>query len=532
MPRTVRVAAVLAFVALAGAASPASITPRASSTELPHAPMMREPGGGIEQEGEGSWTLPDRGDPSTVTARLPAPPTPRTSVLSGFDGLGNLNSLSPSDTTGAGGDNHVLTAVNVSYRLTSRTGVPEVGPATLRSLFPTTKGIVFDPRVVYDPYDAHYVMTFLSYYGKKDKASLFVVSIPDVTASMPATWCARKLRADQVSDGKRTWADYPGLGLDDDRVFITTNQFGFDRSDGYVGAQVLAFDKTSLYDCGMTVTKTVFGPKQTRFPDGGPGFTLQPATMAGGVPGSDFFLVAYDVTFGAYAGTGNTLVLYRIRDTGGGLALAKTEIGVGPVKMHYGYGLQRGASSADPDAYWDTGDLEFAQAFYDPVVDRIYTAHAIENDLGGDGWIDVAMRWYEIDPAGVLGSSTVTRKGVFGTQDTDAGWPAVTTDSAGNVYVGYSRASGRDGSKEYLSSYVTVIEPGDTVPDPANTLLLESGNALYDPYPGPERWGDYQAVNRDPLDGTQVWVIGQIARSSGAATTPNFRQTVDLTTFP
>ncbi len=531
MSRAIRAAAA-AFVVLAGASSPASITLRASSAPRPLAPILREPGGGIEQEAEGSWTLPDRGDPSTVAARLPTPPAPRTSVVSGFDGLGNLNNLSPSDTTGAGGDNHVLTAVNVSYRLTSRTGVPEVGPASLRSLFPTMKGGVFDPRVVYDPYDAHYVMSFLSYYGKKDKASLLVVSIPDATASMPATWCARKLRADQVSDGTSTWADYPGLGLDADRVYVTTNQWGFERSVGYVGAQVLAFDKTGLYDCGATVTKSVFGPNMTRFPSGAKGFTLQPATMAGGVPGTDFFLVAYDITFGSYAGTGKTLVLYRIRDTGSGLALAKTAIGVGPAKMHYGYGLQRGAPPQDADAYWDTGDLEFAQAFHDPVRDRVYAAHAMESDLGGDGWIDVAMRWYEIAPAGILGNSTVSRKGVFGTQDTDAGWPAVTTNTAGDVYVGYSRASGRTGSKEYLSAYVTVIEPGDTVPDPANTLLLQSGNALYDYYPGPERWGDYQAVNRDPADGTQVWVIGQVARSGGPATTEDFRQTVDLTTFP
>ena len=43
------------------------------------------------------------------------------------------------------------------------------------------------------------------------------------------------------------------------------------------------------------------------------------------------------------------------------------------------------------------------------------------------------MRWYAVDPAGVLGRSRVARIGTIGAPETDAGWPSLATDAAGNL---------------------------------------------------------------------------------------------------
>ena len=51
-------------------------------------------------------------------------------------------------------------------------------------------------------------------------------------------------------------------------------------------------------------------------------------------------------------------------------------------------------------------------------------------------------------------------------------------------------------------------------PSPRNRFRLRAGSATYDASNGPERWGDYTAINRDPLDGQFLATSNQYAGSS------------------
>jgi hypothetical protein len=46
--------------------------------------------------------------------------------------------------------------------------------------------------------------------------------------------------------------------------------------------------------------------------------------------------------------------------------------------------------------------------------------------------------------------------------------------------------------------------------------------------PGPERWGDYAAVSRDPTDPNFVAVVNQYALDDGSGTTLDWQQTVHV----
>ncbi len=186
-------------------------------------PDIIEADGGIELGEERAWAPFDRGTmPDADRARV-AGPVPRASVVTGFASI-NATNMSPSDTNGAGGDNHVLAAVNPDWGLFSRSGVPEIGPTHISDLFPSSPGLKFDPRVVYDPYRDHYVMIYLGYdYGPPEKGYLYVVSIPDATATDQSTWCARRFTSDLSKDGIDAWLDYPGLGFDARRIYVTGN---------------------------------------------------------------------------------------------------------------------------------------------------------------------------------------------------------------------------------------------------------------------------------------------------------------------
>jgi hypothetical protein len=85
----------------------------------------------------------------------------------------------------------------------------------------------------------------------------------------------------------------------------------------------------------------------------------------------------------------------------------------------------------------------------------------------------------------------------------------VATDSTGTLFVTYNRASAPHG--EFLSAWVATIPPGSTA---ATQLLVHAGLTTYDDLQGPERWGDFTAINRDPLDGQNVATFNQYASTA------------------
>jgi hypothetical protein len=91
----------------------------------------------------------------------------------------------------------------------------------------------------------------------------------------------------------------------------------------------------------------------------------------------------------------------------------------------------------------------------------------------------------------------------------EIGWPVVATDEAGNLFVTYNRSSFT--FDEFISAWIATIPPGSNRP---SELVLAPGQGLYDVSRGPERWGDFNAIGRDPLLGTVIFAINQYATAS------------------
>jgi hypothetical protein len=464
----------------------------------------------------------------------------------GFLGLAANGEIAPSDTTGAGGVTHVVTAVNVSYAVWPNTTLSDppgtVAPlvtGTLDSLFPTLPGgsFVFDPKVVYDHYAGRFVIAFLAGHGRPftpgyESSRLLIASIPDATAQDPSTWCLRNLNADQIRRNGKQFGDYPGLGFDREFVYVTTNQFDFGQAERFRYAQIMALGKTQLYDCGAQLEVTAFGASETAEPSGGPAFTIQPAiTQSEAGLGQIGYMASFqEATCGFLCG--KKLTIWRVKRRGNRLDLASDEVGVTSGRMAP-LGTQRdGSPTCNPIEHcWDAGDLRLVTAFYDADRDRLYTAHAVRVDIvPSDGYLESVVRWYEIDPSPIK-RSRVTRTGVVGDSGRDSGWPSVATDSAGTIYVNYNRG-GAPVPGEYLSAVVAAIPPGSTVP--VSSVVVGPGEALYVDETGrPQRWGDFTAANRDPTDPLDVWTVNQYAKTDLVPPTTNlWQQVVNRVTFP
>ena len=444
--------------------------------------------------------------PGAAGASGPLLPLP---VGAGFDAL--VDPLStPSDTTGALGDGFYVAAVNTQMAVYDRSGVQVVAPIQLDRLHANSVGLfVFDPKVIYDQYLDTFVLVYLVQEDSPRLSRIMTVAIPNATANDPSTWCAVSFKGDQVPGASALWADYPGVGFNETHVTITTNQFTFPTTTGrFRYSQVMTIDKVGLYDCNQPApSPTVFAGTRTQDEKGHQAFTLRPAETVGSSPGPQLL-----TSFQPVKGRRDYLTIWRIRPTATGFVLKRASKRTGKVSFPP-LGTQGGGDVNDPDTWWDAGDHRFINAFYDADLNQIFTAHAVLRNLQPDTltgvYPEAAVRWYEIDPAGVLSNSVVARRGVVGAPEVDVGWPTVATDSSGTLFVTYNRASAPHG--EFLSAWVATIPPGSTA---ETQLLVHAGLSTYDASQGPERWGDFTAINRDPFDGQNLATFNQYASSS------------------
>ncbi len=446
--------------------------------------------------------LSTQGSTEAASTRVPA-------FQSGFDGLADPFSQ-PSDTTGALGDSFYVVAVNTQVAVYDRTGVQVVAPIQLDALHPdSVGGFAFDPKVIYDQYKDTFLVVYLVQEDSPRRSLIVTVAIPNATASTASTWCATSLLGDQVPSAPSLWADYPTVGYNDTRVTISTNQFTFPTATArFRYSQIMTIDSTDLYDCSATASPTVFAGTKTRDANRFQSFTIQPAQTVGSSPGAQL-LISFELVNGKF----DYLVLWRIKPTATGFTLKKACCGsTGKVSVPP-LGSQGGGGANNPDFWWDAGDFRLVNAFYDADRNELFAAHTVFKNFKPDvvtgGYPEAAVQWYEVNPANKLRNSVLARKGVIGSTEVDLGWPTVATDSSGTLFVTYSRAS--DPHDEFLSAWVATI-PSDSTAD--TQLLLRAGSATYDASNGPERWGDYTAINRDPLDGQYLATLNQYAASS------------------
>jgi hypothetical protein len=116
----------------------------------------------------------------------------------------------------------------------------------------------------------------------------------------------------------------------------------------------------------------------------------------------------------------------------------------------------------------------------------------------------------------------VTRKGRVGVAGRDAAWPSIATDGDGKVWVNHAQA----GVAECLSAYAGVIQPGVTG---AASVLIQAGFGRYEYGPGLERWGDFTAISRDPVDQTAMATYGAYPIDDGGGTQTEVWQQVIAT---
>ena len=406
-----------------------------------------------------------------------------TSSTTGIDTLNftQTGGWNPPDAGFAVGPSSILVALNEAYAIYDKTsGALLQGPISFGTLFGTSDS-VFDPRAIYDNGSGRFVISTTS-QNTSTNSSNFMLAVSQDEDPQTSGWCTYEIDAVTGSGSSAAWADFPGLGMDGNNLYITSNQFGF-SGNGFQFARVLTIPKASAYptSTGGCPTETSTDYQGLLNPDGSTAFAVQPANQFGAAPGSTTPMYFVNALWSS----GSQLVVRSTNDLG----LPHSVI-VAPYTMPAD--APQPGHGAKPI---DTGDDRLLGAVF--ANNTIYTSNttgSVSSRLSSSPNPYANAQWYAIN----VGSDIATSKAI-----TNSGvayyFPAVAPASSGAVAVEVSGSSSKQpASAFYVSGSGTPTKYAGGV----------SGYTLA------SRWGDYGAAAPDPSDGS-IWVLGEYAKYTG-----------------
>jgi hypothetical protein len=427
-----------------------------------------------------------------------SPYSPNSTIQRSWEGMFQVGTIRPPDPHGAAGPSGIIATVNLRIAYYNKTGVLQWGPVTLSGASGFWGGVGntgsgnSDPRALYDPASGRFfVIMQEATTANQSFLNLAVSKNSNPTTSGTADWYFYRLNNTEVVGATNYGADYPGLGIDSQAVYVTYNMYSLPFSTGvFKNCQIITLKKADII-VGTGTFSLIYTP------DGSSSaFTLQPATVMGTVkPGN----VAY---FGEAAFINTTTVrVWALSDPLGTPSLTSFDL---TVPDHGGSSgvtgaPQLGTATTVPtltprtqgNAFWYNGAMWFC-----------HTAG------GGSG--KSSAYYYKVNTNNFLASPTADPTlAESGFIDGGAGvWtyqPSIGANANGDVGLVYTQSS----STQYPTiMYTTRASAGTSFDTPA-TLKASPG------FSNSDRWGDYASVVPDPTDNT-FWVTHEWARSSAS----------------
>jgi FG-GAP-like repeat len=437
------------------------------------------------------------------TPSEPAPLAPN--LVTSFESIDNSNQLDsflhrPPDCSMAAGANHVIAAVNSMYVIYNKSG-SIVGQASFASFYNSVCSgcSPFDPRVIYDPLAARWIMLVVNGGPSTPGISNYLVAASQ-TSDPTGSWWLYSLSSllTYPGTGESTWADFPQIGFDGiasgsgGAVYITSNQFTFGSSPAFRTATLSILPKSSLY-AGTALSYWRTFDKLNA--DSSQAFALSPALTYGN-PGAEFMLNTEN--------SGSSVSLWKVIPTFPPTAVNWTLQSTNNIGA---YSIPPDASQPGGCALMATNDNRLST---NTVWrnNKMYAAFVEGHNWGGGGGTVAAIRTVQINTS----TNATEQNFTYGSDGTHYFFPAVVTDSSDNLAVVFARSS----STEFGNIRFTGRLPSDTVNTYQTSALLKAGTLCITG----NRWGDYFAAAVDPADTTKMWLYGTWAKDVASVAQP------------
>jgi hypothetical protein len=384
---------------------------------------------------------------------------------------------------------------------------PPPGPGTTLGTF------TFDPKCIYDQYAGRFVVIALEVWdifaGDPSDQSRILLAVSK-TGDPNDGWWFHAIDSKIVIGVSQTFADYPGIAIDDKAVYVTVNHFNFFSQPAVGATRLWIIDKSPFYGGpNQSAVVTVHDP----YASAGLATTTQPAHMYGTPPtGMGTYLVSYS---GLTSGGNEVVQVVQVTDplgASGGPNFSQQFIAVGNIDNTV-FALPD-APQADTTTTIEVNDRRALNAVWRD--NSLYMSATILPTVGPDA-SQTTAHWWEINTSGGPGSWTLTQQANVGAEDlgpaTYTFFPAIMVDGLGNVGVGFSASN----ALIYCGAYYAAQQVPDAPGTMQNTRALALGT---DPYTrtfgqGRNRWGDYSGLALCPVDESVFWVYNEYACERG-----------------
>lgn len=469
---------------------------------------------------------------STAVPDAPAPKPLAPALTSSFDTTTLVTNIIntgfifiPADPIGAAGPNHLVNVVNVTLRIHDKAGTI-LEDTSLASFFSPLSPLTFtfDPKVIYDQHAGRFVVLALEQTddgaGGNPETSRLFVAVSDDNDPV-GTWFEAAIATKINIGGTDHWADFPGLAVDEEAIYVTANMFKFSAAGGsFGGVRLFVIEKGlgggGFYDGGV-LSGSILDP----YVGGGVQVTTQPAHIFGTAPAAvGTFLVSYS---GLTNGLTEAVQVVRIDNPLGSPTFTQQFVAVGNLEDLVG--TLPLAPQAGTSLDVETNDRRALNAVW--FEDSLWMTATIDPKSGDPDAGEATAHWWQLDTSSLGALSLAQQGSVLGDDiatDTFTFFPSIAVNGAGQMALGFSGSA----SSIFPGSYYTTRNPGDATGSTSGSATLRAGLDFYErPLCGTEnRWGDYSGVAVDPVDGC-FWVYNKHALTRGTGIDCNLDMVVD-----
>ncbi|MGA7838024.1 MAG: T9SS type A sorting domain-containing protein [Ignavibacteriaceae bacterium] len=421
----------------------------------------------------------------------------------------------PPDPNGAVGTTHLVSIVNTSIQFFTKDGslltTKHLGKngttatgSFFESLSPQTG--TFDPKVIWDQYSNRFIVVALETTTSPGNTSRILLAVSE-NEDPTGLWYFTAINS-KINIGGNSYADFPGLAVDDKAIYVTANMFKF--SDGTnSGSRVWIIDKTPFYSGGIASVNVY-----DQFGLAG----LASNYYASTIPAQMFGTLGttqgtYLVSANWISGNTDYISVISITDPVGSPTFTNTFVSLGDINNIASF--PSNAPQLGTSTTIDAGDSRLMSAVWRNST--LWACNTVNPPSGTDA-NQATAHWYKINTSS---TPSLSDQGNIGGEDIAAGtytyYPSISVNSSNAIVVSFSASA----PTKYAGAYAAGRLSTDVAGSIQSSLTIQAGQDYYIRTfgSGRNRWGDFSSSSVDPSDDLTFYVFNEYAMTRGTELT-------------